>query len=88
MLAGTDKNEWVKAMEQELKSLHDNHVWDLVELPTNRKAVISKWVFKTKQGADEVVERHKACLVTQGFSQKYGVDYYETFSPVVRFESL
>ena len=75
-------------MEQELKSLHDIHVWDLVEFSTYRKAVGSKWVFKTKQGADGAVKRYKARLVAQGFSRKYGLDYNETVSPVVRFESL
>ena len=59
-----------------------------MKLPKDRKAVGCKWVFKLKVGPDGSVERHKARLVIQGFSQKYGVDYNETFSPVVRFESL
>ena len=71
-----------------MKSLYANKVWTLVELPKDRKAVGSKWVYKTKKSANGVVERHKARLVAQGFSQKYGQDYDEIFSPVVRFESL
>ena len=63
-------------------------MWDLVELPEGRKTVGSKWVFKLKHNADGVMERHKARLVAQGFSQKHGLDYDERFSPVVRFESL
>ena len=69
-------------------SLHKNDVWELVELPKDRKAVGSKWVFKLKTDADGSVEWHKARLVAQGFSQKHGLDYDETFSPVIRFESL
>ena len=82
-----EKEKWKKAMEKEMKSLRVNDVWDLVELPKDRKAVGSKWV---KIGADAIgsVKRHKARLVAQGFSQKYGLDYDETLSPVVRFESL
>ena len=87
-LTGPDEAQWVDAMEKEMKSLHANNVWDLVELPKDCKAIGSKWVFKLKTGADGLVERHKARLVAQGFSQKFGADYDETFCPVVRFESV
>ena len=87
-MASTDKAKWVNAMEKEMESLHTNEVWDLVELPKDRKVVGSKWVYKTKRSANGTLERHKACLVAQGFSKKYGQDYDETFSPVVRFETM
>ena len=87
-LSSPDKNEWRRAMEREIDSLHTNEVWDLVELPSGRKAIGSKWVFKRKLNTGGDVERYKARLVAQGFSQKYGVDYDETFCPVVRFESV
>ena len=67
---------------------HSNDVWDLVELPSGRSAVGSKWVFKQKVDADGLVERHKARLVAQGCSQRFGLNYDETFCPVVRFESV
>ena len=54
----------------------------------NRKIVGSKWVFKVKHDSDGRVERYKARLVAQGYTQQRGADYDETFSPVIRMESL
>ena len=80
--------QWADAMKVEIDSLQDNSVWDLVQLPEGRKPVGSKWLFKVKTNADGSVERCKACLVAQGYSQKEGLDYDKTFSPVVRSESF
>lgn len=76
------------AIEKEMESLRTNEAWELVELPKDRKVIGSKWVFKLKTDSDGCVDRHKARLVAQGFSKKHGLDYDETFSPVIRFESL
>ena len=73
---------------EEMESLHTHDVWELVGLPREQKAVRSKWVYKVKKNADGSVERCKARLVAQGFTQKFGIDYDETFCPVVRFESV
>ena len=86
--ASRDKCQWEKAMDAEMASLQANNVWELVNSPTNRKVIGSKWIFKRKLNADGVVEWYKARLVVQGCSQKYGLDYEETFSPIVRFESV
>jgi len=83
-----DQSKWRNAMKTEIKSLKDNQVWDLVELPPGRKTVGSKWVYKQKVGEDGSVERYKARLVAQGYTQRYGTDYDETFCLVVRAESL
>ena len=83
-----DESKWKGAMESEMRSLKENKIWDLVDLPPDRKTVGSKWVFKVKTGADGSVVRYKARLVAQGYTQKYGTDYDKTFCPVVRQESL
>ena len=82
------KEEWTEAMKNEIDSLKKNDVWDLVELPKGRKAIGCKWIYKTKLDADGEIERYKVRLVAQGCNQKYGIDYDETPSPVVRFKSI
>lgn len=81
-------DKWTSAMNDEIQSLNENDTWNLVKLPSTRKAIRSKWVFKTKSDADGNFVRHKARLVAKGCSQKFGVDYNETYSPVVRYTSL
>ncbi|KAG5673869.1 hypothetical protein PVAND_003879 [Polypedilum vanderplanki] len=79
-----DKDKWIAAMDQEIKSLCDNDAWCLVDLPVGRKAVGSKWVFKKKEDQEGNIIEYKARLVAQGYSQKYGEDYDEVFAPVTR----
>ena len=88
VLSSPEKDCWLEAMEKEMSSVQENDVWELLDLPEDCKPVGSKWVFKAKTNADGHIERYKARLVVQGFSQKFGTDYDETFSPVVRLESV
>ena len=79
---------WVAAMEKELTALEHNKTWDLVPLPPGKKAIGSRWVFKVKLNADGSLERCKARLVAKGFNQKPGIDFTETFSPVVKMTTV
>jgi transposase InsO family protein len=80
--------QWERAMQEELDSIKANDTYALVPLPAGRQAIGSKWVYKVKRHADGSVDRFKARLVAKGYSQLYGIDFTETFAPVVRFSSL
>ncbi|GFV80257.1 retrovirus-related Pol polyprotein from transposon TNT 1-94 [Trichonephila clavipes] len=87
-IASKDSDKWLAAMKEELESLSSNNTWVLANLPSDRKVIGNRWVFKVKQNADGTVQRFKARLVAKGFSQKFGVDFSETFSPVVRWDTI
>jgi hypothetical protein len=83
-----DGNLLKRAMEEEMASLDKNEAWDLVELPTGRKPIGSKWVLKKKLNAEGKVEKYKARLVAKGYSQVEGIDFGEIFSPVSKLTSI
>jgi hypothetical protein len=68
--------------------LMDNGTWELVELPPDRVVVNSMWIYKVKSDTMGDISRFKARFVAKGYSQRAGLDYAETFSPVIRMASL
>jgi hypothetical protein len=75
-------------MHEELEYFERNQVWELVEPPPNCKPIGTKWVWKNKEGENGEVVRNKSRLAAQGYSQKEGIDYVETFAPVARLEAI
>src|SRR5690606_27358810 len=82
------RDEWQKAMEEEMQSLHSHKTWQLAQLPPGKKAIGCRWLFKVKRNADGTVSRYKARLCAKGFTQKPGVDFHETFAPVARVDTI
>lgn len=87
-LESDEKDQWEQAIREELDSLDQNSTYNLVELPPGRKPIKNKWVFRKKCNDDGTVVRYKARLVVKGCSQVKGLDFQETFAPVVRYESV
>ena len=83
-----DAKQWENAAKAEYDSLLENDTWSLVELPSNRQAIKCKWVFRAKYDSEGNIERYKARVVAKGFEQKHGIDYDETYAPVVKYPSL
>ena len=78
-----EQEQWNGAMKEEMKSLHEKKVWDLVDLPKGHQPIKGRWVYAIKSNGHK-----KACFVAKGFTQVFGIDYENTFLPVARFEIL
>ncbi|UYV60695.1 hypothetical protein LAZ67_1001953 [Cordylochernes scorpioides] len=83
-----NSERWKLAMDEEIDALNENKTWTLERLADGHKPIGCKWVYKIKTESDGTIQRFKARLVAKGYSQIKNVDYFDTFSPVVRYDSL
>jgi hypothetical protein len=82
-MSRSDRPKWEIAMNKELESIKDNNVWELVPRPKHQKVVDSRWVLRVKDNG-----LYKARFCAKGYVQQWGVDYVDTFAPVVRYTSV
>ena len=87
-ILGDGAQLWLDAEQSELGSIRDAGVISKSKLPPGKKALPCRWVYALKTDSDNVIVRYKARLVIRGDYQKDGIDYDETFAPVVRWKSM
>jgi hypothetical protein len=75
-------------MDHEFLALQRNKSWHLVPPQKGRNIIQCKWIYKIKRKQDGSLDKYKACLVAKGFRQRYGIDYEDTFSPIVKAATI
>eukprot|EP01018_Ginkgo_biloba_P019960 Gb_12163 [translate_table: standard] len=83
-----NKFQWQNVMEEKFDALVRNDTWTLMELPLDKDVIRTKWIYKTKYKFDGSINKHKERLVSKGYAQQEGVDYTETFEPVVKMDVI
>ena len=88
MMKSPNKDQWIEAFNKEINSLTSMKTWSQISKPKEKPIIKSKWIFKVKYNPNGTIDRYKARLVAKGYTQTKGIDYEETFAPVVRHETM
>ncbi|KAL2253255.1 UNVERIFIED_CONTAM: Retrovirus-related Pol polyprotein from transposon TNT 1-94 [Sesamum indicum] len=80
-------SKWELAMNDEMNSLKKNDTWELCQLPKGKKALQNRWVYRNREESDRK-KRYKARLIVKGFQQRYGIDFTDVFTPVVKLTTI
>ena len=86
-MQSAESAHWQRAMDEEIAALRSNQTWVTMPKPPHARPIGCKWIYKVKLKSDGSIERYKARLCAKGFSQKHGIDYHETFAPVMKYKS-
>jgi hypothetical protein len=86
--ASPDADDWKEAVHSEMDSILSNETWELVDRTYGCKPMGCKWVFKKKLRLDGTIDKYKARLVSKGYTQKKGEEFFDTYSPVVRLTTI
>jgi hypothetical protein len=86
--ASQDVDYWKEAVRSEIDTILANGTWEITDRPYGCKPVGCKWVFKKKLRPNGTIEKYKACLISKGYTQKEGEDFFDTYSPVARLTTI
>ncbi|GJZ30865.1 ribonuclease H-like domain-containing protein, partial [Tanacetum coccineum] len=80
--------KWIEAMNLEMEAFHRNNTYVLAHLPPKRKAIGCKWIWKVKYKSSGEIDRHEARFMVKGYSQREGIDYEDSFSPLLKCSAI